>query len=291
MLLIQRYQNNIAGLLNALSNLERQASDEIKKEFEKTRQIHQIQLSINKNTPPSTLKNKIQQIEYLSNELVRIQNKKADISKKIANCTTQLFGNRQELAKEEEKERNKIEQFERRRRQEQLNYQRMLTRELSEQTNITPRVLPQSSFSSNATQKPLSYDAFICHASEDKKEFVEPLAQAFQHLGFNIWYDNFQLKVGDSLRRSIDHGLASSRYGIVVLSSAFFAKNWPQYELDGLVAREMNSGTKIVLPVWHKVSKDEVMSYSPSMADKLALKSSALSIKEIAEELAKVLQR
>ena len=73
-----------------------------------------------------------------------------------------------------------------------------------------------------------------------------------------------QLKVGDSLRRSIDRGLANSKYGVVVLSSAFFAKNWPQYELDGMVAREMN-GVKVVLPIWHKVSKDEVLSYSPTL--------------------------
>lgn len=139
-------------------------------------------------------------------------------------------------------------------------------------------------------QKPVVHDGFISHASEDKDEFVRPLALALEHFGFDIWYDEFQLKIGDSLRRSIDRGLANSRYGIVVLSSAFFAKNWPQYELDGLVAKEVNSGAKVVLPIWHKVSKDEVMSYSPSLADKVALKSSSLTIQELAEELAKVLR-
>jgi len=74
-----------------------------------------------------------------------------------------------------------------------------------------------------------------------------------------VWYDEFNLKVGDSLRRSIDRGLANLRYGIVVLSTAFFAKNWSQYELDGLVTKENASGEKVILPVWHKVSKDEVL--------------------------------
>src|ERR1051325_3140270 len=78
---------------------------------------------------------------------------------------------------------------------------------------------------------PADYDAFICHASEDKDDLVRPLAEGLMKLGHKIWYDEFQLRVGDSLRRSIDKGLARSRFGIVVLSPSFFAKNWPQYEL------------------------------------------------------------
>jgi hypothetical protein len=51
-------------------------------------------------------------------------------------------------------------------------------------------------------------------------------------------------------RQSIDSGLARSRFGIVILSEAFFAKHWPQRELDGLAAREVD-GVKVILPVWH----------------------------------------
>jgi TIR domain len=83
------------------------------------------------------------------------------------------------------------------------------------------------------------YDAFISHATEDKDTVVRPLAAALVRLGFRIWLDETELHVGDSLRKSIDAGLSKSRYGIVVLSKAFFAKNWPKYELDGLVAREL----------------------------------------------------
>lgn len=100
--------------------------------------------------------------------------------------------------------------------------------------------------------------------------------------------DEATLKVGDSLRQKIDQGLSSSRYGVVVLSSAFFAKNWPQYELNGLVAREMHGG-KVILPIWHKVSKDEVLNYSPTLADKVALNSAISSVTEIAQQLSEVL--
>jgi uncharacterized protein YxjI len=86
----------------------------------------------------------------------------------------------------------------------------------------------------------LGYDAFICHASEDKAAVVKPLAELLTKMGFYIWYDEFELEIGDSLRQSVDRGLLNSNYGIVILSKAFFVKNWPQYELNGLAARELD---------------------------------------------------
>ena len=134
----------------------------------------------------------------------------------------------------------------------------------------------------------IGYDAFISHASEDKKGVVRSLADALAKMGFRVWYDEFELRVGDSLRQSIDKGLVNSRYGIVVLSGAFFAKNWPQYELNGLTAREME-GHKVILPVWHGVTKADVLQYSPTLADKVAVTMQGNSIKKVAAELAKVL--
>ena len=85
-----------------------------------------------------------------------------------------------------------------------------------------------------------------------------------------VWYDQWELTIGDSLRRKIDEGLSLSRYGIVVLSHSFFEKEWPQKELDGLVAREDAEGRKVILPVWHELSQKEVSRYSPLLAGKLA---------------------
>jgi len=82
------------------------------------------------------------------------------------------------------------------------------------------------------------------------------------------------LKMGDSLRRKIDEGLGLSRFGVVILSPNFFDKHWPQRELDGLAARETSSGEKVVLPVWHKVTREDVLRYSPPLADKVAANTS-----------------
>jgi TIR domain len=107
------------------------------------------------------------------------------------------------------------------------------------------------------------YDAFICHASEDKKDFVRPLAAALAGHHLEIWYDEFSLSVGDSLRQAIDEGLAKSRFGIVVLSPDFFRKGWAQRELDGLVARQVSEERRLILPIWHNVTAGDIVKFSP----------------------------
>lgn len=117
------------------------------------------------------------------------------------------------------------------------------------------------------------YDIFICHASEDKERVVRPLAKHLEVLGLRVWVDECELTMGDSLRRKIDTGLAQSTFAVVVLSPAFFAKEWPNKELDGLVARE-NGGNMVILPVWHNLSAEEVARYSPLLAGKIAVSTS-----------------
>src|SRR5690606_3520909 len=163
------------------------------------------------------------------------------------------------------------------------NFQRNLNSELERQKQLTHEMIKGQSVQPTKIEKK-EYDVFISHSSADKDEFVRPFATELQNLGLKVWYDEFELKVGDSLRRSIDQGLINSRYGIVVLSSSFFKRNWTNYELDGFVNKEMN-GLKVILPIWHKVSKDEVQKFSLSLADKVALNSSIYSVKEIAEEI------
>jgi hypothetical protein len=116
------------------------------------------------------------------------------------------------------------------------------------------------------------WDAFISHASEDKDDFVRPLAEALEKSGLQVWFDETTLKVGDRLRESIDHGLSKSRFGIVVLSKHFFAKPWPKEELEGLTSKEI-SGVKVILPVWHNITRDEVAGRSPTLAGRLAAQS------------------
>lgn len=130
-----------------------------------------------------------------------------------------------------------------------------------------------------------SWDVFVSHASEDKDGFARPLADALRAEGLNVWFDESVLRIGDSLRRSIDRGLSQCTFGIVIVSKAFLSKEWPQRELDGLVARE-EEGKKVVLPIWHDITATEVRRCSPTLADRLAISSSkgvAAVVKEILE--------
>ncbi len=112
------------------------------------------------------------------------------------------------------------------------------------------------------------WDVFISHASEDKESVARPLSEKLKAAGLEVWLDENELTIGDSLRSKIDHGLAESRYGIVILSPAFFGKEWPQNELNGLFALESGRG-KVILPVWHNVDKIFIAKYSPLLADRL----------------------
>ena len=118
----------------------------------------------------------------------------------------------------------------------------------------------------------LTYDFFISHASEDKESFARPLATELVARGCAVWYDEFSLDIGDSLRESIDFGLGASRFGVVVLSRSFFGKEWPNKELGGLAGLE-RGGRKVILPIWHDVTEDEVRRFSPMLADLVAIKS------------------
>ena len=133
------------------------------------------------------------------------------------------------------------------------------------------------------------FDVFICHTTEDKADVVRPLATALRDAGLRVWYDEFELKIGDSLRRKIDRGLAASRFGVVVLSQAFFGRRWPEYELDGLVTQAV-SGEQVLLPVWHNITKHEVMEYSPSLADRVARSTETHKVEGIAAEIVDVIR-
>jgi hypothetical protein len=115
-----------------------------------------------------------------------------------------------------------------------------------------------------------TFDVFICHASEDKAIVASPLAAELRHRGAVVWIDQTELMIGDSLRQTIDNGLAKCRFGVVILSPSFFKKRWPQSELDGLAQREMVAGRVVILPVLHDMTNEELAVHSPLLAARLA---------------------
>jgi len=132
-------------------------------------------------------------------------------------------------------------------------------------------------------------DLFISHASEDKDEVARPLAKELSQRGFRVWYDEYSLQLGDSLREKIDEGLANCTYGLLIISPSFISKRWPNREVNGLVALETSDGRKRILPVWHHIGAREVSEWSPTIADLKASKTDK-GLEVVAGDIARVLR-
>jgi len=121
---------------------------------------------------------------------------------------------------------------------------------------------------------------FISHASEDKDEVARPMSCLLAALGHEVWFDEFSLDIGSALREQIDKGLSSSDFGVVILSHAFFSKDWPKDELEGLLSiekrhcRTIGPRRKRILPVWHNVGIEDVENFSPILAGRLGVSTS-----------------
>jgi hypothetical protein len=276
------YQNQINNIEKDIADLHRKIAEESKKENDKNRQIDSVNRSINSNASLSSIPSKQRQIQSYQNDIYNCKKRIAEYQKKISDKSIELGRKKQDLRKSEESEM-------RRQNQKQLDFQRELQRTIEQQKAQLDILITQTYSSKTPPTTQINdevkeYDFFISHASEDKEEIVRTLAETLRSNGFKVWYDEFELKVGDSLRKKIDTGLANSRYGIVIISPSFVRKNWTEYELNGMVAKEMN-GHKVILPIWHKISKDEVLQFSPTLADKMALNTSIHSTEDIIKAL------
>ena len=279
--------SSINQTTNEITRLEKALLDETKKEADITKKINNTKKSITKNTSVSTVNSKLGQIERYENDLVKTLNKKTDITKKIAQKREKLNSLNKKLKKEEQDENKKRQKEQERVQKSYENRINELTAQLK--NNISSNISEVGKSTSEETSLEEKYDVFISHASEDKKSFVRELADTLiEEYNIKVWYDEFSIKWGDSLRKSIDKGLKSSKFGIVVISKSFIKKGWTNYELDGLFQKEMTYG-KTILPIWHDITKDEVQDFSPSLAGRKALNTSMYTIKEIAEELKNIL--
>lgn len=136
------------------------------------------------------------------------------------------------------------------------------------------------------------FDVFISHASEDKEPLVDELVLHLEKIGVRVWYDKRNITWGDSVREKMDEGLRKARYGIVILSPDYIkdGKYWTKAELDAFFQMESTTGKKILLPVWHHLSKNEVLAFSPFIASRNALSTSTKTTAEIAIEVVNIIR-
>lgn len=131
------------------------------------------------------------------------------------------------------------------------------------------------------------YDVFISHAFEDKENIADPLNIALRQAGFKVWYSGTDLKAGDDLEHRIPEAISQSKYGIVILSKDYLKSKWGEKELAQLALLEKTTKRKIILPIWHNVSVNEIKYTFPFHINRFALHSKSgmalIQLKLIAE--------
>lgn len=86
---------------------------------------------------------------------------------------------------------------------------------------------------------------YLAHASEDK-EIALPLAKGLIERGIDVWYDNWEIRAGDSLRRKMEAGLENCTHFLVLLSPNSIDKPWVAEEIDVGLLRAVEGTSKFI---------------------------------------------
>ena len=133
------------------------------------------------------------------------------------------------------------------------------------------------------------YDVFLSHASKDKSDYVEELKQTLDILGIDVFYDKDTIEWGDEWKKKIYEGLKKSEFAIIVISENFFDREWTELELKTLLERQNDEGQKLILPILHNITTEQLRDKYPTVADIQAIESGKNSTEKIALLFAKQL--
>lgn len=307
-------RSNLVRLNKEIGDLRTKEANEGKKAAEANKKMLTAQTNAAKATSTGTRSSYISTADRESKNMMTAQANQGRYADQVASKTKDAACLQEKIMKEEERERKTTQSADEkrrrdddaRRRTDEARQKKVAAANAEANRSLQQRVHElEGQILSNlearayaaAPFKPVPpvgeqevYDVFISHAWEDKEEFVDDFANRAKEAGLRVWYDLFALEWGDSLRQKIDAGLAGSHFGVAVLSPNFFAKQWTNYELDGLMERALDGSSRL-LPIWHRLTKDEVKKHAPSLAGRKALDTSLFSIDEIVAELVKLRNR
>jgi hypothetical protein len=112
--------------------------------------------------------------------------------------------------------------------------------------------IPEEQNRSTTKEQPMPTDSksrvFVSHSSRDKP-FVRKLVTELKKHGLNVWFDEIEIRVGDSIPTKISEGLKDTDYLIAVLSQASVSSRWVQQELNSVLMNQSSGERGIVLPV------------------------------------------
>lgn len=283
---VAQYQSTVNSLDRDISQLEEKKANHDKQHADKQAKIVSIRSSIAKYTSPASVASKLRDIEHLEKEAVNLSKNSADTSKDISDKRKRrndAYTNLQRAQSQEQTKQNQAHTQLQSRFDELVDTQKQQSLSAMRQDYVSTENI-------NADDSSPEYDVFLSHAWEDKESFTDELVQELKALNISVWYDTDQIKWGDSLRKRIDEGLCKSKFGIVVISPDYIkdGKYWTRMELDGLFQLE-SAETNRIMPIWHGLSKSEVIAYSPLIASRKALNTASFTPREIAVELQRII--
>jgi len=282
---VASYQSQLNMIDQEIARLESRMADQSRIEADCQAQIARIERSMQQTHSAASYQSYLRQINTYQSRMNNALRRRADLNQQIARKRTdrtRVSGYLQRAISDEAKQQQRAQNA------LMQSYQRKIAELGNALTqSIREQVQPTTIYSAVETTV-VEHDVFISHATEDKESFVNELVEELKKRNVKVWVDDLKIKWGDPLRKSIDEGLKKSRFGIVVISKHFIAKGWTQYELDGLFEKEM-SGGKVILPIWHGITKKEVQAFSPTLAGRKAMTTATMTPADIADELVSLL--
>lgn len=278
---VEQYQRTINSLDKEIVSLEKKKAGIDKECARLQSKIASAEKSIKSTSAISTVKSKLRQIEGWTKDYNKKYENSADLGKKISDKRAKRNDASLRLQKEQGKEMRKQSETI---KQMQDAYEQRIN-ELN-RSNLPMSLIKEQPEIGIMEE----YDVFVSHAWEDKESFVDEFVKELRDKGIKVWYDTSQIKWGDSMRERIDEGLKKSKFGIVILSPNYIAegKYWTKAELDGIFQLDSVNG-KTLLPIWHDLTKKQVMEFSPIIANRKAMTTATMTAKEIVEELVNLL--
>ena len=277
---ISTIQSAIERFRKEINDLSTKIADKRKRAAAAQSKADKAYADARKSKSSSTVRSKISESERYSKEANKHLSDMADLEKKRATKEKQLMAEEKKLTKaqvEEDKKRFKAQQKVSEANERKMKSLTQTVQAVQLEQSKLKEIYPLLSVPSED-----AYDVFISHASEDKVPFVDMLVDELLQRGVKVWYDRHVLTWGRSIRQNIDVGLRQSKFAIIVLSEHYIQKYWTQKEFNAL----FNLGSQLgdfLLPIWHNITPERAKEFSPMLSDSFALKSSDLTVAEIAD--------
>ena len=237
---------------------------------------------INKKRKPTS--SNIRDLEKSNKQLVTKQQTLADLQVEYTKIEKKINETKINLQKEQSRNQKKLSSMlDKNTKGNEEIMEKLLTNsdQINEISNQIKKAVNQKEI--------IEYDVFLSHSSLDKEDYVSKISEKIIEKGLKVFEDVKVFEIGKSQTETMNMGILNSRFVVVFLSPNFIESGWSRYEFLSFLNREINEEHVIILPIWHKVSVEDVRAYNPYLVDKYALNTSDFSIEEIVEKIYQVI--